>query len=196
MQAVVGTIGMVTATSVVNSITTLSSNIFSLVGHIKLTKDIHYNDIIKILNKTDIEATIKLLHTVIVEIPEYYNNCYSVVIALKDVQDIISFIEDELKEIQNKIRYNSQIYFMANWRSYDCKDNLDSIETKVAILDRRRDNLFKILDVFKNIDIKNNNIKNNSEEKKEIIKKIIDDHNKFKKDNVNVFSGFEIITTK
>lgn len=187
MQAVVGTIGMVTATSVVNSITTLSSNIFSLVGHIKLTKDIHYNDIIKILNKTDIEATIKLLHTVIVEIPEYYNNCYSVVIALKDVQDIISSIEDELKEIQNKVRYNSQIYFMANWRSYDCKDNLDSIETKVAILDRRRDNLFKILDVFKNIDIKNNN-----EEKKEIIKKIIDDHNKLK--NENTLSGFEIIT--
>jgi len=194
MQAVISTIGMVTATSIVNSITTLSSNIFILVGHIKLTKDIHHNDIIKILNKTDIEATIKLLHTVIIEIPEYYNNCYSVVIALKDVQDIISSIEDELKEIQNKIHYNSQIYFMTNWRSYDCKDNLDSIEIKVAVLDRRRDSLFKILDVFKNIDIKNNSDENNSDKKKEIIKKIIDDHNKLKKDNDNIFSGFEIIT--
>lgn len=181
MQAVIGTIGMVTATSVVNSITTLSSNIFTLVGHIKLSKDLHQNDIIKILNKTDIEATIKLLHAIIVEIPEYYNNCYSVVIALKDVQDIISSIENELIEIKNKIHYNSQIYFMSGWRSYDCKDNLDSIEIKVEVLDRRRDNLFKILEVFKNINFQNNI----SPEKKEII-------NKLKKDN-EITNGFEIV---
>ena len=47
---------------------------------------------------------------------------------------------------------------MSNWRSYDCKDNLDSIEIKVNILDRRRDNLFKILEVFKNNFQHNENI--------------------------------------
>jgi hypothetical protein len=177
MQAVIGTIGMVTATSVVNSITTLSSNIFTLVGHIRLTKNIHHNDIMKIINKTDIEATIKLLHTIITEIPDYYNNSYSVVIALKDVQDIISSIEEELKDIHTKITYNSSIYFMANWRSYDCKDNLDSIETKVSILDRRRDNLFKILEVFKNLDV-NINSKHDNTEKKDIVEKIIENNKK------------------
>ena len=160
MQAVIGTLGMVTATSVINSITTLSSNVFTLVGYIKLTKSIHQQEILNILNKTDIEATIKLLHTIISEIPEYYNSSLSVVVALKNVQEIISMIEDELKEIHRKITYNSNIYFMSNWRSYDCKDNLDSIEIKVNILDRRRDNLFKILEVFKNFPEKNkeNNI--------------------------------------
>ena len=71
---------------------------------------------------------------------------------------IIGLIEDELKEIHRKITYNSQVYFMSNWRSYDCKDNLDSIEIKVNILDRRRDNLFKILEVFKNNFQHNENI--------------------------------------
>lgn len=156
MQAVIGTIGMVTATSVINSITCLSSNIFTLVGFIKLTTNIYQNEIIKILNKTDIEATIKLLQTMITEIPEYYNTSISVVTALKDVQEIISSIEDELKEIQRNITYNNTLYFMATWRSYDCKKNLDSIEIKVNILDRRRDNLFKILEVFKNISLQKN----------------------------------------
>lgn len=151
--AVIGTLGMVTATSAINSITTLSSNIFTLVGYLRLTHNVHHIDIVKILNKTDIEATIKLLQTIISEIPEYYNSSLSVVEALKNVQEIIGQIEDELKEIHKKITYNSSLYFLLTWRSYDCRENLDSIEIKVNILDRRRDNLFKILEVFKNLEI-------------------------------------------
>lgn len=149
MQAVIGTIGMVTASTLIHSIGTLSSSVYMIMSNIRLTKDIHQTEILKILSKTDIEATINLLHNIILEIPEYYNSSVSVVTALKNVQEIISEIETELNEIHKKITYNSELKFMANWRSYDCKDNLDSIETKVAVLDKRRDNLFKILEVFK-----------------------------------------------
>jgi len=155
MQAVIGTIGMVTASTVIQSITTLSSSVYMLMGHIRLTKDIHQTEILKILTKMDIEATINLLHNVILEIPEYYNSSLTVVTALKNVQEIISQIESELIEIHKKISYNSELKVMSNWRSYDCKENLDSIELKVSILDRRRDNLFKVLEVFKNFDKKN-----------------------------------------
>jgi hypothetical protein len=154
MQAVIGTIGMVTATTVIQSITTLSSSVYMLMGHIRLTKDIHQTEILKILTKMDIEATINLLHQIILEIPEYYNSSLTVVTALKNVQEIIGQIESELLEIHKKISYNSELKVMSNWRSYDCKENLDSIEVKVSILDRRRDNLFKVLEVFKNFDKK------------------------------------------
>lgn len=150
MQAVIGTIGMVTASTVIQSITSLSSSVYMLMGHIRLTKDIHQTEILKILTKMDIEATINLLHNVILEIPEYYNSSLTVVTALKNVQEIIGQIESELIEIHKKISYNTELKIMSNWRSYDCKENLDSIELKVSILDRRRDNLFKVLDVFKN----------------------------------------------
>lgn len=150
MQAVIGTIGMVTASTVIQSITSLSSSVYMLMGHIRLTKDIHQTEILKILTKMDIEATINLLHNVILEIPEYYNSSLTVVTALKNVQEIIGQIESELIEIHKKISYNSELKIMSNWRSYDCKENLDSIELKVSILDRRRDNLFKVLEVFKN----------------------------------------------
>jgi hypothetical protein len=152
MESVIGAIGITAATTVINSITTLSSNVFTLMGYIKLSPHILQSDIIKVLNKSDIETTIRLLQSIISEIPQYYNNSTSVVIALKNVQEIIANIEEELKDIHNKILYNEKLYIMSNIRSYDFKSNLESIEVKVAILDRRRDNLFKTLEVFKNFD--------------------------------------------
>lgn len=163
MESVIGAIGITAATTVINSITTLSSNVFTLMGYIKLSPHILQSDIIKVLNKSDIETTIRLLQSIISEIPQYYNNSTSVVIALKNVQEIIANIEEELKDIHNKILYNEKLYIMSNIRSYDFKSNLDSIEIKVAILDRRRDNLFKTLEVFKNFDNMTKTITENKE---------------------------------
>lgn len=154
MEAVIGTIGIVTIGSIVNSVTTVSSSIYTLANSIKVGKHLHDKDINNILVNSDIINTIKLLQAVISEIPEYYINSISVIMALKNVQEIIENIEDELKDIHNKTNYNNNLYLMSNWRSYDYKDNLESIHNKIKILDKRRDNLFKILEVFKNLDIK------------------------------------------
>lgn len=153
MQTVVGTIGMVTASTIIHSINTISSSVFTIMSHIRITKDIHQTEILKILSKTDIDATIQLLHNVILEIPEYYNSSKSVINALKNVEEIIAEIESELTEIHKKIKYNSELKYLSNWRSYNYKDNLDSIEIKVAVLDKRRDNLFKILKIFTHLKI-------------------------------------------
>jgi hypothetical protein len=159
MESVIGAIGITAATTVINSITTLSSNVFTLMGYIKLSPQILQSDIMRVLNKSDIETTIRLLQSIISEIPHYYNDSTSVVIALKNVQEIIASIEEELKDIHNKIVYNSNLYLMSNLRSFDFKQNLDSIEVKCAVLDRRRDNLFKTLEVFKNFNKENDKMK-------------------------------------
>jgi hypothetical protein len=156
METVIGTIGVVTLGSVVNSVAILSSNVYNLITNIKLTKHIHQPELTKILTKTDMVATINLLNAVISEIPEFYTNSMSVIIALKNVHEIIESIESELKEINTKLSYNEQLYLMSNWRSYDFRENLDSIECKISILDRRKDNLFKILEVFKNLKLTDN----------------------------------------
>ena len=150
MQAIIGTVGFVAATSIINSITSVSSSIYSLISHIQLSKNNNQNEILQMLNRTDIETTIKLLHTIIIEIPEYYNTKSSVITVLQNLQEIIELIENEIKEIHHKILYNSTFYFFSSWRSYDCKHNLDSIEIKIKIFDKRCDNLFKILKMFKN----------------------------------------------
>jgi len=155
METVIGTIGVATIGSIVGSITTVSSSIYSLVSNIKVSKYIHNNDIVRILAKTDVVATIKLLQAVMMEIPENNINKLSVVLSLKNVHDVIEQIENELKNLHNKIEYNRNLYIMSNWRSYDFKDNLETIEQLISVLDRRKDNLFKVLETFKNIEIKN-----------------------------------------
>lgn len=171
MEAVIGTIGVVTIGSLVGSITTVSSSIYSIVTNMKISKHIHNNEIVKILTKTDVVTTIKLLQAVMSEIPESHINSISVVISLKNVHDIIEEIENELKDLHTKIEYNRNLYLMSNWRSYDFKDNLDKIEQLILILDRRKDNLFKVLETFNTLNIKN------TEENKTKVKNFLNSYN-------------------
>ena len=136
---IVSTVGI---TPIINSITLLSSNIFGLLANIKLTKNVHYEEIMNVLNKSDIEATINLLQHIINDIsllPEkdYFSNNNFILIALQHVKDSISSIETELNEIKERITYNSTLYVMTNMRSYDLLPNLQRIETKITVLDRR-----------------------------------------------------------
>ena len=142
-----GTIAASATASIVNSITLLSNNVFTLLNNI--TKKIHQTEIINLLNKTDIEATMKLLHAIIIEIPE--SNTNSILISLNNVKDIIKQIEEELISIHKKIEYNESLYILQSIRSYDCSLDLENITTKIMILDRRSDYLFRILRLNKNI---------------------------------------------
>ena len=152
MQSIiVGTIGI---TPIINSITTISTSIFSLLSHIKVSQNVHYDDIQKVLTKTDIEATILLLQNIITDVSRlseknYFNNNTFIVLALSHVKESIASIEIELKEIKEKIIYNSSLYIMTSIRSYDLLPNFNNIETKIAVLDRRCEYLFKSFDLCK-----------------------------------------------
>ena len=142
MQTVL--IGTFAITPIINSITTLSSNIFGLMSHIRVTKNVHYDEIITVLNRTDIEATIALLQTIIADLSEKEHNKF-IIIALQHVKETIASIETELNEIKERIAYNSTLYVMASMRSYDLLPNLNAIELKSAVLDKRCDYLFKAI---------------------------------------------------
>jgi hypothetical protein len=159
MATIVGVLSMSTAAIAINQITNITTNVCSLINNIvgiaKLSNNVYQVELIKVLTKTDIEATLKLLHAIIIEIPfnnlENEKNQYnSIVIALENMKDIISKIEEELKNIHTKIEYNSSLYLLSNIRSYDCMPNLEKIETLVLILDRRFNYLYITLKILKN----------------------------------------------
>lgn len=148
---IVSTMGI---TPIINSISLLSSNIFGLLANIKLTKNVHYDEIMQVLTRSDIEATINLLQHIITDISllpeqEYFSNNNFILIALQHVKDSIANIETDLTEIKERITYNSTLYVMTNMRSYDLLPNLQRIETKITVLDRRCEYLFKSLDLCK-----------------------------------------------
>jgi hypothetical protein len=145
---------IVVISPIINSITTISASIYNLIRHIKVTKNTHYTELIKMLNKTDIEATILLLQTIILDISslpydKYFNNNKFILIALNNVKEIITQIESELNHIKEKINYNTSLYIMSNMRSYDLLANLEIAENKISVLDRRCEYLFKSLDLCK-----------------------------------------------
>jgi len=151
MEAIVGVISFTALTSVINSISTLSLNIYSLMNNIKVNKNLYSEEISGLLTKTDIHSTIQLLESIISELPEYYLKSTSIMIALHNVRNIIINIEEEITKINNKICYNKNLYVLKNWRSYDFKDDVTNLENLFCILDKRRDNLFKTIEVFKTI---------------------------------------------
>jgi predicted nucleic acid-binding Zn-ribbon protein len=181
MDVVIGALSLGTITTVINSISSLSLNIYTLTTNIKLSKNIYHTEIKEILMKTDLGATIKLLQTIIIDIPLYYNDNDSIIIALKNMQEIISDIEKSLREINNKIEYNNNIFLMKNLRSYDFKNELKELEIYINILEKRRDNLFKTLELFKN------SIKNNIPNKKLLTIAHLDN------DNIDIDSNSVII---
>jgi hypothetical protein len=151
MAVYVGALGLGAVASIINSISTLALNVYSLSSSIKLSKNIFHDDIKDVLIRTDLEANIQLLHSIIAEIPNYYivdND--SIIIAFKTVQEIIVQIEEELKKINDQINYNNNLYILKNARSYNFKPELRRLEAYVEVMEKRKNNLFKTLELFKN----------------------------------------------
>jgi len=151
METLIGVISFSAISSVINTISTLSMNIYNITSNIKLNKNLYSEELSHILTRTDIETTIQLLESIISEIPEYMGKSISVLLALHNVSNIISQIETELIKINKKIQYNNNIYILKNWRSYDFKNELIDLEDLLNILEKRRDNLFKTIELFKTI---------------------------------------------
>lgn len=154
MQAAIGVLSLGTISTLINSVSTLSINIYSLSNSIKLSKNTFHADIIDLLIRSDLDYTIKLLESIITEIPHYYNSSMSILIALKNVQEIIIQIESILKQIHDKTNYNKNIMILKNFRSYTFSDELKNLEILIQILEKRRNNLFKTLEVFKDCERK------------------------------------------
>jgi hypothetical protein len=151
MAVYVGALGIGAVASIVNSISTLTLNVYSLSSSIKLSKNIFQDDIKDVLVKTDLEANIKLLHSIIAEIPQYYIlDNISIIIAFKNVQEIVVQIEEELNKINQQINYNNNLYVLKNARSYDFKTELRRLEAYVEVMEKRKNNLFKTLELFRN----------------------------------------------
>ena len=101
------------------------------------------------LNRADIEATITLLQHIIIEVSKkesLANNSF-IIIALQHVKDSIAEIESELKVIKERITYNMSLYLLVSLRSYNLLLNMNAIEAKISILDRRCEYLFKSLEL-------------------------------------------------
>ena len=143
---VIGIIGVSTAAGIINSISVVSKSVFGLLEYINLSKNASTQDLCIFMEKQDIAATIKLLHCIINESGFVTNK--PILLALYNINDIITKIEAELLDIEKNIEYNKSLYLMSNIRGYDCLTNLKRMEINVSILDKRSKNLFRTMRVY------------------------------------------------
>lgn len=155
MNILLGALTINSITPVINSITSISKNVFYMINIIRTNDTLYKTDIHNFLSDSDIEATIHLIQTIISEIPSYYNDSLSIIIALQNMQKIILEIEFELQELHKNILYNESIYILKNIRGYNLTLHIDILSNKIRILDKRKNNLFNTLEIFKPLKIYN-----------------------------------------
>jgi hypothetical protein len=150
MAHVIGLISLSATAGVINSITNASSSVFGLLNYIQLTKNSNTSELCNFLVKSDIDATLKLLHSIITELNTNQTIQFNapILLALENINDSIGNIEAELVDIRQKIEYNNSLYVLTNMRGYDCTVNLKNMERGVAILEKRRKNLFHTIRLF------------------------------------------------
>lgn len=150
MAHVIGLISLSATAGVINSITNASSSVFGLLNYIQLTKNSNTSELCNFLVKSDIDTTLKLLHSIITELNTNQTIQFNapILLALENINDSIGNIEAELVDIRQKIEYNNSLYVLTNMRGYDCTVNLKNMERGVAILEKRRKNLFHTIRLF------------------------------------------------
>lgn len=133
--------------SILNSITTLSSNIFNILSSFRIAKDPHTVELQTLLEKSDIVCTIGLVKHILTDLEEdqTFKLKSTVLFAVEKIQTIIGIIDTELKDIQAKIDYNFSLYVLQNMRSMDCTINLTKMETNITILEKRVNHLFQVI---------------------------------------------------
>jgi acyl-CoA synthetase (NDP forming) len=131
-----------------NGITSLSASVYHLFDYIRQNQRLSSvtHDVVTLIEKTDVEMTIRLIHEIIKDHPSI--NSTACALAVESVEQIMTKIEAELNAIKQKIEYNASVYLFSNLRCFDCAAHRVNLELYIAVLDRRRDNLFKTFELM------------------------------------------------
>lgn len=145
MNVVLSAIALSSLSSIVGTITTVTSNVYSLINFMKLNKYLHDTDITNLIDRSDIVQTIKLLKTFINEIID--NELpMSVSQSIRNVKDTILSIENEINKIKDKMKHNNKSYVMIH-RKHDFKVELNRFEVLIHQLENRKNNLYRLIEI-------------------------------------------------
>ena len=143
--------------AVVNSIATLTGNVYGLISSLQLANP-HTVELKALLEKSDVETTVQLVQHILADLAVLAEGSkadqhpafrfqHSLVFALEKLREIITLLEVELTAIREKLAYNASLYLCKTLRSIDCSVPLHTLETHISILEKRMFILFKILKV-------------------------------------------------
>lgn len=144
-KAVVERVGIDLGLQMVSGVVTCARNISGIIGFIKVDDD--KSELIHLLKRTDIEVTVVILECIVTELDVDENTPNSVINGLKSLHEVLSWIENELTIIKERVEYNRSLYFLKHWRSYGFTSNIKHIEDFMGILENRKKLLFETIEI-------------------------------------------------
>ena len=93
----------------------------------------------------DLNSKLEIIHSLIKELNEEKLKEFQK-ISLKSIEILIDEINKELIDINQKINYHNSKYF-SSWRSINLDNNINQLNDHNILLDKRLDNLIKLLNL-------------------------------------------------
>lgn len=152
---------------ILRTLTSTSGSICNMLVRLTAYDQPYAQDVVTKLNKIDLKFTVNILEQLVKENIDK-DISVSVKQALLGVNDILLTIYNELREIQISLDKHEKKYFY-KWRCFDCKCNINVIESHKRILDNRYKILIDLLKIYDINAIHNIQEANIEKEKIEIV---------------------------
>ena len=149
-------VGFTALLGTATALTSTSANVYTLIYNIVKYSGPNKVNIITSINKLDIENTLKITELMLREIPKEKIRSNSVMQGVESIYEIIKKIEQELRSIYTKLKYNEKLWILNYWKAYDCSTHLQKLQTYNEILEKRKKLLYEILQIKNDIFIMNN----------------------------------------
>ena len=137
----------------------LSSSAHGIYGLLYYIQNESKTKIGKELEDTDVKTTIKILENFISELDVNENTPETIIFCIKKVHNTLINIENNLKLIYEKIKYNNSLWVLSSMRSYNFNDNIKNIKKELIKLENRRKLLFDTLKLSNTLKKGNDNNK-------------------------------------
>ena len=100
----------------------------------------------QLLFKTDIKKKIARTHKLICELALLTELQESVLMAIRDLGEVIEHLNVLFEELLNLESHHKQLYFH-QWRTIDQKGNVDDISTYIDLFNLRFDDMLKMIQI-------------------------------------------------
>jgi len=145
MNILIGTIGANLTLGVISGLTTTITSLYTLSSALyRNTSNENIDDIVDIINKSDIENDINIVKNVIEKIDKHNE---TIDLCIKNLNEIMTEIKDELEKIHYRIKYNEKLWIKNSLTKYDFTNSKKRLLGHIDVFNHRYKKLLEILSV-------------------------------------------------
>jgi len=162
--------GVSTVIDSARTISTTSKNIYNMLTNISDNGSWSSKKILEL----DIAVKLRIIENMLNEIDIENINSNAIPIALESISQIICSIENDINNIQEKIKHNNSLWVFKSLRSHNYEKEIKNLEFNQRILEGRLELFFKLISIKSELKIKTEINQNKNELRTQVIQNYLD----------------------